>query len=141
LTEPLLEIDGRSGERLRKAFDLDVGAVYAYADAFAHAVLDDDEDVLGNSLLLNGETNVPDLVASYFSEKLKGNVVGLLRRLPRPLDEAEILSVTPPLGSSECVSVTRFSGPQEGVLFRAVWIESENQLRMEAAQIVECTVR
>jgi hypothetical protein len=64
---PLPGIDERSRKAVaERAFNLlDVGAVYAYADAFAHVVLADNEDVLGNSLWSNGETNVPDLVASY----------------------------------------------------------------------------
>jgi hypothetical protein len=84
---------------------------------------------------------LPMALSSYCSESLKGEVAGFLKALPSPIERAEILSVTPPLESGECISVTRFFGPQEEVLFRAVWVESDNQLLMQAAQIVERTVR
>lgn len=107
---------------------MDIGAVYAYADACSSAVMSDDRD----------------LISTYLRERLEGNFTRLLDALSGPIKGSEILSVNP-LASAEFdrdepeeyVSVTRFSGLQEEVLLRAIWSESPRQLQMRTAQIVE----
>lgn len=108
---------------------LDVGAVYAYADGFASAV------VTGDS----------DLIASYLCEDLEPEVAALLDALWGPIEKAEVLTVNP-LDSAEFPSdsngldfssLTRLWGMREEVLLRSVWMESHQQLLMRDVRIVE----
>lgn len=115
---------------------MDVGAVYAYADGFARALLTEDEEVSGNLLPSAQEPSAIEVVASYLGEELRGSLAGLLETLPQPIEAAEVLTVIPALESGECVSVTRFAGRDEDVLLRAVWIERENEVLMQSAQVV-----
>jgi hypothetical protein len=122
-------MESRRTARLQEGLSsLDIGAVYAYADAFSSAVMTDDRD----------------LIATYLREQLEGSFTNLLDALSKPIQDAEILSVNAlaPAEFScrepeEYVSVTRFSGLQEEVLLRAIWSESPRQLQMRIAQIVE----
>jgi hypothetical protein len=107
---------------------VDVGAVYAYAEGFGSAVVIDDRD----------------LIATYLRGPLKGDFTIVLDALSGPLEDSEILTVSP-FGSSdfscsgpeEYVSLTRFSGLQEEVMLRAIWSENSHQLVMRKAQVVE----
>lgn len=99
-------------------------AVLGYADGFAHAVVVNDQD----------------LIASYLCEDLEARASGIFDAVSRPIEEAVVLEVSPPR-SEESMSLTRFSGPGEEVLLRAIWIESRQQLLMRTAQIVERKAR
>lgn len=119
----------------REGFELDLGTVYAYADAFANALLADDEDVVGNSLRPTVGGEVSEAIAGYLCEE--PSLVGALQLLPRPIERAEVLSVSPPLEGDECIVVTKVSGPHEEALLRAVWIQSGIQPLIRSAQILE----
>jgi hypothetical protein len=72
--------------------------------------------VSGSSLRSDLLATVSDELASYLSEERSESVVAILGTLPRPTAGAEVLDITPPLESGECVSVTQVSGPHEEVL-------------------------
>jgi hypothetical protein len=119
----------------RKGSGLDLGTVYAYADAFAKALTEHDVDVVGNSLHPDSERQVPEEIAGYLGED--PSITGVLQMLPRPIEKAEVLSVSLPLGSDRCISLIRLSGSGEEVRLQAVWRESGTQPLIESAQIVE----
>ena len=113
---------------------MDLGTAYAYADAFANALLADDEDVLGSSLRPDPEAQVSRGVSGYLRGEPK--LLGTLEMLPRPIKTAEVLSVSPPLESNECISIIRVSGRRQEVLLRVVWVEHETQVLIKSAEIV-----
>jgi hypothetical protein len=99
---------------------LDVGAVHAYADGFARAVV-------------SGEA---DLMASYLFLESEGAIEEALEFIPRPIEQAEVIQITAP-ESDECISLTRFSSPGGEALLRAIWIEPMQTLLIKRAQIVD----
>ncbi|MEA2506816.1 MAG: hypothetical protein QOH48_1434 [Actinomycetota bacterium] len=72
---------------------MNVERVHAYANGLAHAVVDQNSD----------------LISSYLSKKAKGNIAEVLGGLPRRIGNTEVLSVTEP-AHDECISLTRFNG-------------------------------
>jgi hypothetical protein len=85
---------------------MDVERVHAYANGFAHAVVDENRD----------------LISSYLSNKAKGNIAEVLGGLPRPVRNVEVLTVTEPV-DDECISLTRFNGFRGGVLLQTIWAD------------------
>jgi hypothetical protein len=116
--------DGKKGLQL-----LDVGAVHAYADGFASALISDDRE----------------LIATYLCEDQETNISVLLDALSGPIEEAEVLIVDRlectefPYTSagSDFLSVTRLSGTREDVTLRTVWTQTWHQPLIRKAQIVE----
>jgi hypothetical protein len=105
---------------------MDVGEVLSYANAFSHAVIAQDKD----------------LIASYLCEEAQANLNGQLDFLS-PTEMAEVLSVAPlgdeyhPLVAEEFVTVTNFWGAHEEFQLRAVWIQNPHQLLMRRLQVIE----
>jgi hypothetical protein len=118
---------------------LDLGTVYAYADAFSNALLAEDEDVFGSSLRPSLGGGVPEAIAGYLCDE--PSIVVALELLPRPIERTELLSVSPPVEGDECISVIRVMGEREEVLLQAVWIESGIQPLIESVQILERKAR
>ncbi len=115
---------------------MDVGEVLSFANAFSHAVIARDND----------------LIASYLCEEAEANLNGQLDSLS-PTEMAEVLSVAPlgdeyhPLVAEEFVTVTNFWGADEEFQLRAVWstaqqriggeIQNPHQLLMRRLQVIE----
>jgi hypothetical protein len=103
----------------RKGLWMDVGEVVAYAQSFARAVVRNDSEQ----------------IPSYLVERQKARIEAVLREIPQPLKDAEVLRVYPPK-DGECVSLIKFSGGQWEALLRAVWVEPLEQIGVKEAQIV-----
>jgi hypothetical protein len=106
---------------------LDAANVLSYGEAFANAVVTQDQD----------------LVTSYLSEELETQLIGDLEVLFRSQD-AEVRVVVPlgdedaqPLTASEFVTITSFWTGDETVLVRAVWVQTLHQLVIRSLQILE----
>jgi hypothetical protein len=97
---------------------MDVERVQAYANGFAHAVVDENSD----------------LISSYLSKKAKGKIAEVLGGLPRPVRNVEVMSVTEP-ADDECISITRFNGFRGGVLLKAIWADDPQPV-IRRAQLV-----
>jgi hypothetical protein len=106
---------------------LDAADVLSYGEAFANAVVTQDQD----------------LVTSYLSEELENQLMGDLEVLYRSQD-AEVRAVVPlgdeefqPLTGDEFVTITSFWTGDETVLVRAVWAQTPHQLVIRTMQILE----
>jgi hypothetical protein len=120
----------RRTARLQERFPaLDVGAVHAYADGFALALISDDRE----------------LIASYLCEDQEPNLAVMLDTLSGPIEEAEVLVVDQleptefpyTSGRPDFLSVIRLLGTLEDLTLRTVWTQTSRQLLIRTAQIVE----
>lgn len=106
---------------------MDIGELLSFANAFSHAIVSADRD----------------LIASYVCEEAEADLDDQLGILP-PLDMAKVLLVTPlgdtsrPLSAKEFVSVINFWGKRDEVLLRAVWVQNAHQPLVRKLQVVEC---
>jgi hypothetical protein len=110
--------------------------VLEYAIDFAHAFVQRNQDLITAYLCSDIEASVKKVVGERCVD-LGVDRIGLIDVLSGPITEAEVLNVVNGIELGEFVSITRFSGPQEEMLLRALWIERLSQPLMRVAHIVE----
>lgn len=101
---------------------MDIGTVGAYAAGFARAMVSDDSE----------------LIASYILQELEEDISEVLAMVPRPVEHAEVLTVTTPR-FKQCESLTEFSGPCGETLLQAIWTEPHEQLIIQEVRIIDWT--
>jgi hypothetical protein len=110
------------GSRRRQ---MDIGEVRAFAEAFSHAVIAKDRD----------------LINSYLCEEVEASLNGELDQLQ--LEKSEVLVVSAPgekfspLAINEFVVLTVFWGRREEVVIRTRWIQDPHLLQVRSLEIVE----
>jgi hypothetical protein len=104
---------------------MDIGEVRAFAEAFSHAVIASDRD----------------LINSYLCAEVEASLNGELDQLQ--LEKSEILVVSAPgekfspLATNEFVVLTVFWGRREEVVIRTRWIQDPHLLQIRSLEIVE----
>jgi hypothetical protein len=98
--------------------DFDVAGVIAEASAYADAIIGGDLELAG----------------SYLTQAPKTGVCPVLEALPQPITAAEVVSLTVP-DSGRSTTITRYSTANRSVLLLAVWIETDQGLRIREQRI------
>jgi hypothetical protein len=104
---------------------MDIGEVRAFAEAFSHAVIVNDKD----------------LINSYLCKEVEASLNGQLDQLQ--LERAEVLVVSQcsedvsPLAATDVVVLTAFWSPREEVVMRTTWIQDPHRLQIRSLEIVD----